>query len=109
MWVKVPDTETKGRTIAPLYKDRFVPRMLMGGDSTILILKIKEQTPQADDSQTTATHKKSEPEEKDTPSKGHSYLDLVNRSDDGIKESSVSSKTSKGWQKRDTGCRDLGV
>ena len=29
MWVRVP--ETKGKTIAPLYKDRFVPMMLLGG------------------------------------------------------------------------------
>ena len=41
MWVRVPETETKGKTITPLYKDRFVLRMLLGGDSIISILKIK--------------------------------------------------------------------
>ena len=51
--------------------------------------KVKEQTLQIDDGKTTATHKKSEPEETHMPSKGHSFLDLANRSDDGIAESSV--------------------
>ena len=55
MWVRVPEAETKGKPIAPLYKDRFVPRM--GGDSITSILMVGEQTPQVDDSKTAATHK----------------------------------------------------
>ena len=51
--------------------------------------KVKEQTLQVDDGKTTATHKKLEPEETHMPS----YLDLDNRSDDGIAESSVSLST----------------
>ena len=46
--------------------------------------KVVEQTPWVDDSMTTATHEKSELEETHMPNKGHSYLDLVSRSDDGI-------------------------
>ena len=48
--------------------------------------KIKEKTLQVDDGKTTATHKKSDPEVTHTPKKGHSYIDLVNWSDNGIAE-----------------------
>ena len=32
MWVRVPDMETKGEPATPLYRDRFVPRMLLEGE-----------------------------------------------------------------------------
>ena len=63
MWVRVPNMETKGEVVAPLYMDRFVPRMLLGGESILSIIKIKEQTPLSEDSESVTTHKKSEFEE----------------------------------------------
>jgi hypothetical protein len=49
MWIRVPNMETKGGTVAPLYRDRFVLRILS-------ILKIKEQAPSSEDSESVTTH-----------------------------------------------------
>lgn len=48
MWIRVPNMETKGETVAPLYRDRFVLRILS-------ILKIKEQAPSSEDSESVTT------------------------------------------------------
>jgi hypothetical protein len=61
--------ETKGETVTPLYRDKFVPRMLLEGESILSIIKIKEQTPLSEDSESVTTHKKSEFEENPMPSK----------------------------------------
>ena len=50
----------------------------------VKMTKVEEQTLRLDDGKTTATHEKSELVETHMPSKGHSYLDLVSRSDDGF-------------------------
>ena len=63
MWVRLPKAETKGETIAPLYKDRIIPRLLLGGESIISILKIKEQTLSLDDSKIATTLKKPKSDE----------------------------------------------
>ena len=49
MWIRVSNMETKGETVAPLYRDRFVLRILS-------ILKIKEQAPSSEDSESVTTH-----------------------------------------------------
>jgi small nuclear ribonucleoprotein (snRNP)-like protein len=48
MWIRVSNMETKGETVAPLYRDRFVIRILS-------ILKIKEQAPSSEDSESVTT------------------------------------------------------
>jgi hypothetical protein len=58
MWIRVPNMETKGETVAPLYRDIFVPRM-QEGELILSILKIKEQAPLSEDSESVTTHKKS--------------------------------------------------
>ena len=78
MWVRAPDTKTKGEMVAPLYKDRSVPRMHLEGTSILSILKIKEQAPSSDVSQDAPTHEQLEVEENPMPSKGHRRCDLEN-------------------------------
>ena len=45
MWVRAPDTETKGEMIAPLYKDRSAPWMHLEGTLILSILEINKQCP----------------------------------------------------------------
>ena len=83
MWVRAPDTETKGEMIAPLYTDRVVPRMHLEGTSILSILKIKEQAPSSNVSQAAATHERLEIEGNTMPGKGHRHCDLENHPDGG--------------------------
>ena len=48
MWVRAPDTETKVKMIAPLYKDRSSHWMHLEGALILSILEINEQAPPHD-------------------------------------------------------------